>query len=79
MDRHKRTVAAPMKRPTLMPKVYRALVDISTLRDDVHGLGDDLALSEHEQQRLLSRLEKLETAALLLIDHFEIQQGVAAH
>lgn len=56
-----------------MPKVYRALFDISALRDEV------CSLTEPDAERLMHRIEHLEAKALQLLDRFETQQHIPAH
>jgi hypothetical protein len=72
------TAFKPMKRPKLMPKVYRALADITLLRDDLND-SSNADMPESEEQRLLLRLQVLETAALHILDHFERQHEITAH
>jgi hypothetical protein len=56
-----------------MPKVYRALFDISALRDEVGSLTAD------DAERFIHRIDHLEAQALQLIDRFETQHHVSAH
>ena len=78
MERRGGTAARPA-RSRSMPKVYGALFDISALRDDVHDLRGVRGMSDYDAQRILTHLQRLESAALLLIERFELLHEVAAH
>ena len=66
-----------MKKRPVVPNLYRALFDISLMRDEVTGLRAELA--DTEAARLLSRLESVERVALRLIEDVESRAKVAAH
>ena len=60
-----------------MEKLYRALFDISTLRDEVRALACEMA--PEDESRLLRRLDLLEVTAVRLIDESELDRRVASH
>ena len=60
-----------------MPKLYNALFEISSLRDEVHGLCGEV--DPADAARFLARLQQLESKALYLIDNVESQKRVAQH
>ena len=64
------------KRP-VVPNLYRALFDISLMRDEVTGLRAELA--DADTARLLSRLDSVERVALRLIEAVETRAKVVAH
>jgi hypothetical protein len=63
--------------PRLLPKTYRALMEISLLRDTVSELQREIA--EAEAARYLSRLEHLESEAARLLDQIEARHRMVAH
>lgn len=68
----------PMKRQALLlPKTYRALFELAVLREEVHGLADEV--EDAEAERLLRRVEVMEAQALQLIQTFEKRQSVPSH
>jgi hypothetical protein len=66
-----------MKQAPLVPMLYRALMKISLLRDDVNGFGDDLA--DAQAERYLARIQELETMALQLLDNVDERHGAVRH
>ena len=66
-----------MKKRRVVPNLYRALFDISLMRDEVTGLRAELA--DADTARLLSRLDSVERVALRLIEAVETRAKVAAH
>lgn len=62
-----------------MPEVYGALFDINLLRDDVRALRVRREMTDDDEERILTRLELLEAAALLIIERFEQLHEIAAH
>jgi hypothetical protein len=65
----------PMRRKELL--VYQALFETSLLREDVKRFGDELA--EADAARYLSRIDRLQSEALRLVQQFEEQRGAVAH
>lgn len=66
-----------MKHALLVPTLYRALMKISLLRDEVDGFGDDLAGAQ--AARYMARIQELETKALRLLDDVEERHGIVRH
>jgi hypothetical protein len=66
-----------MKRRPLIPYVYSALFEISSLREQLHGLSADLGAEE--AARFTSRLQRLESDALHLIDNVESRRPTTSH
>jgi hypothetical protein len=66
-----------MRKRSIPPCVYYALFEISSLRDQLHGLQDELGADE--AARFTSRLQRLESDALLLADIVERHRPSASH
>lgn len=64
------------KRPVTL-HAYRALFELSALRDLLRGLHDELA--EEDAARLTSRLQRLERDALQLLALVEDRRPIASH
>lgn len=69
----------PMRRKTrkLVPTVYRALLDLSTMRQQVTGLRG--SMPDADTARFLARLDAVEGVALQLLDRAERGHDVTAH
>jgi len=66
-----------MNRPTMASKLYRALFEISALRDQVRALACEM--TQDTESRYLLRLDLLEAAAVRLVDEREQRGGARAH
>ncbi len=66
-----------MSHPTVNAKLYRALFEISALRDEVRALACEM--SQEIQSGYLSRLDLLEAAAVRLADECEQRGGTCSH
>lgn len=67
-----------MKQTTILPltaKLYRALFEISALRDEVRAL----EMAPDSESRYLVRLALLEAAAVRLADEYEQRDDVRSH
>jgi len=60
-----------------MEKLYRALFDISTLRNEVRALACEM--TRERELRFLLRLDLLEEAAVRLVDESELRRKVQSH
>jgi hypothetical protein len=66
-----------MRKRLLTPHVYNALFEISSLRDQLHALHEELG--EDEAASFTSRLQRLELHALQLVALVEDSRSIAAH
>ena len=66
-----------MKRPAMTQKLYRALFEISTLRNEVRALAAEMVPAD--ESRFLFRLDLLEAAAVRLVDESELHRRVPSH
>jgi hypothetical protein len=66
-----------MKRPSSLPKLYRALSDISEMRNAVNRL--DLDFKDADAVRFLSRLESVEHIAFELLEQVELRLETVSH
>ena len=58
-------------------KLYAALFEIATLRDEVRALSSEM--TGIDESRFLSRLDFIEAAAVRLVDDCEQRRRVASH
>ena len=66
-----------MKHAPIVPTLYRALMTMSVLRDEVNGFGGDL--EDAQAARYMARIQELEAKALRLLDNVEQRQRVIRH
>ncbi len=66
-----------MKSSATTQKLYRALFDISTLRDEIRALSCNMRRTD--ESRFLLRVDFLEAAAVRLVDHSEQHRRVSSH
>ena len=66
-----------MNRPMVASKLYRALLEISALRDEVRALGGEM--TQEIESGYLSRLDLLEAAVVRLVDQCEQRGGTRSH
>jgi hypothetical protein len=66
-----------MNRPKMTSKLYRALLEMSALRDEVRALAGEM--TQETESRYLSRLDLLEAAAVRLADQCERRGGTRSH
>jgi hypothetical protein len=66
-----------MKRPPLLPRLYRALSDISEMRNAVNGL--DVDCRDADAVRFLSHLDSVEHTAQGLLEQVEMRAEIVNH
>ncbi|HEY0143888.1 MAG TPA: hypothetical protein VGF48_23575 [Thermoanaerobaculia bacterium] len=66
-----------MESAAMTRKLYDALFQITTLRDEVHALSAEMA--SIDQSRFLLHLELLEATAVRLVDESEQHLRVSSH
>ena len=66
-----------MNRPMVTSKLYRALFEISALRDEVRALACEM--TQEIESGYLARLDLLEAAAVRLVDECEQRGGTRSH